>query len=364
MPSGSVTATDVAELADGCALLGSGGGGDTHALGLVLQSLLMERGPVRVVDASELAEHALVVNVGFVGAPIIALEKLFSAAEVLSALEAMSRRLGRKIDAVMAAEIGGGNGLTAFIAGSLLDVPVVDADGMGRAFPQSDQISYSIYGRSASPTMVATDQGDVVCVESDSNRRIEQLVRAVSAAAGHKCFSVDYVMEGKDVRDCAVLGTTTLARRIGSALRLARAQHESPVRILEEALSSHPGLVARMLFEGKITSCTHETRGGFSFGTVRATTVPAGSELSIDFQNEFLIARRDGEIVATTPDIISLMDADTLRNIGSEGVRYGQRIKVIAIRAPELLRTPAALAVVGPRAFGIGVDYRPIGSSS
>ncbi|WP_129778266.1 DUF917 domain-containing protein [Peristeroidobacter soli] len=364
MPSGSVNAADVAELADGCALLGSGGGGDTHALGLVLRSSLIERGPVRVIDASELSEHALVVNVGFVGAPIIAVEKLFAEREVLSALDAMSRRLGRKIDAVMAAEIGGGNGLTAFIAGSLLGVPVVDADGMGRAFPQSDQISYSIYGRSASPTMVATDQGDVVCVESDSNRRIEQLVRAVSAAAGHKCFAVDYVMEGKDVRNCAVLGTTTLARRIGAALRMARAQHESPVQVLEEALSSHPGLVARMLFEGKIIGCTHETRGGFSFGTVRATTVPAGSELSIDFQNEFLIARRDGEIIATTPDIISLMDADTLRNIGSEGVRYGQRIKVIAIRAPELLRTPAALAVVGPRAFGIGVDYRPIGSSS
>jgi len=363
MPSGSLHASDVADLADGCALLGSGGGGDTHALGLVVKSLLTERGPVSIVDATELAEDALVVNVGFVGAPIIALEKLFSQHEVLGALEAMGRRLGRKIDAVIAAEIGGGNGLSAFIAGSLLGVPVVDADGMGRAFPLSDQISYAILGRSASPTMVSTDQGDVVCVESVSNRRIEQLVRAVSAAAGHKCFSVDYVMDGKDVRDCAILGTTTLARNLGAALRTAREQRESPALILERAMSSH-GLVARMLFEGKITTCTHETRSGFSFGTVQATTVPAGSDISIDFQNEFLIARRDGQVIATTPDIISIMDADTLRNIGSEGVRYGQRIKVIAIQAPALLRTPAALAVVGPRAFGIDMDYRPIGSTA
>lgn len=364
MPSGSLNAADVADLADGCALLGSGGGGDTHALGLVLQSLLTERGPVRVVDATDLPDRALVVNVGFVGAPIIAVEKLFTEREVTSALDAMSKRLGRRIDAIMAAEIGGGNGLSAFIAGSLLGVPVVDADGMGRAFPLSDQISYAICGRSASPTIVATDHGDVVCVESDSNRRIELLVRAISAAAGHKCFSVDYVMDGKDVRDCAVLGTTSLARRIGTALRIARERHENPVTLLQEALSSQPGLVARVLFEGKITTCTHETRAGFSFGTVRAATVPAGSEISINFQNEFLVARRDGEIVATTPDIISIMDADTLRNIGSEGVRYGQRIKVIAIRAPALMRTPAALAAVGPRAFGIDVDYQPIGSAS
>jgi DUF917 family protein len=360
MPEAFLRTEDIPDLAEGCALLGSGGGGETHAFKLVLRELLSERGPVRIVDPKDLAHDTLVVNVGFVGAPIIGIEKLFTHREILDALEGMRRRLGRPMAAVMAAEIGGANGLTPFIAGSLLGLPVVDADGMGRAFPLSDQISYAIHGRSASPTVVATDQGDIIFLECTNNRRMEHLVRSISAAAGHKCFSVDYVLSGRDVRECAVIGTTTLARRIGAALGRARADRVNPIPLLQDAIEGAGGLSARMIFEGKITACSNDTRGGFNFGTVRASTIPAGTELTIDFQNEFLVARQGDRPIAMTPDIISIVDADTLRPIGSEAVRYGQRIKIIAIRAPEMLRTAAALAVVGPRAFGLDLDYRPL----
>ena len=362
MASNVLRIEEIPDLAEGCALLGSGGGGETHAFKLVLRQLLAERGPVRILDPADLADDALVVNVGFVGAPIIGVEKLFTNREILDALEGMRGRLGRPIDAVMAAEIGGGNGLTPLIAGSLLGVPVVDADGMGRAFPMSDQISYAIHGRSASPTVVATDHGDVIVLESASNRRMELLVRSISAAAGHKCFSVDYVLSGRDVRECAVLGTTTLAQRIGGALRRARSARADPIPLLQEALTGPGDLAARLLFEGKITACTNETRGGFNFGTVHASTIPAAAEITIHFQNEFLVAWQAGKPIAMTPDIISIIDADTLKPIGSEAVRYGQRIRIIAIRAPAMMRTPAALAVLGPRAFGLDVDYRPLES--
>lgn len=66
--------------------------------------------------------------------------------------------------------------------------------------------------------------------------------------------------------------------------------------------------------------------------------------------------------VATTPDIIAIVDSETLRNIGSESVRYGQRVKVLAIEAPRLLCSAAALEVIGPSAFGSDLDYRPVGA--
>ena len=80
---------------------------------------------------------------------VVVTEKLLCESEIILAVEAMARGLGRPIDAVMSAEIGGGNGLVPLVAASLLRLPVVDADGMGRAFPLSDQITYSIYGRRA-----------------------------------------------------------------------------------------------------------------------------------------------------------------------------------------------------------------------
>ena len=360
MPNWSLTDKDIDDLADGCALLGSGGGGESHSFRMVLRSLLAERGPVQVVDAMTLAPDSLAVNVGFVGAPIVMTEKLFCERTVVLALEGMRRRLGRPIGAVMPAEIGGANGLSAVIAASLLGVPVVDADGMGRAFPMSDQITYSIYGRSASPTIATTDHGDVVCVEGGNNRRIEQLVRAISSANGATCFTADYPLSGAEVRACAVLGSISLARRIGAALNAARREHLDPFAALAQALDPEGGITVRSLFNGKVTDCRHETRGGFGFGVVSLESTPPGESMTVEFQNEFLIARQNGVAMATTPDIISIVDAETLRNVGSESVRYGQRVQVIAIEAPALLTTPAALAVVGPRAFGFDLDYRPI----
>ncbi len=361
MPDWLFRVDDIDGLAAGCALLGSGGGGDPHIFQMVLRDLLAARGPVRVVHPDRLAADAQVVNVGFVGAPIVLTEKLFYEEEVTLALNAMSRRLGRRIDAVMAAEMAGANGLSAFIAASLLGVPVVDADGMGRAFPRSDQITYSIFGYSASPTVVSDEHGDVICLETRSNGRMEHLVRALSVAAGSKCFSVDYPLSGADVRSCAILGTVSLAKRLGSTIQQARTSHRDPLAALQAALSGSGDAVVRQLLEGKVTGCWNETREGFGFGKVTLEALPTGEPMTVQFQNEFLVAYQGGRAVATTPDIISFVDAESLATITSDSVRYGQRVKVLAILAPPLLRTPAALRVVGPRAFGLDLDYLPIG---
>ena len=357
MATWTVDCDQIADLAAGCALLGSGGGGETHAFRLVLEALVAERGPVRVIDVEDLAPEALVVNIAYIGAPIVMVEKLFSEQLVVSALAAMSRWLGRPIDAVMSAEIGGSNGLLPLVVGSLCGIPVIDADSMGRAFPMGHMTTCAIYGCSGSPSVVTTEHGDVVYLESTSNRRIENLQRAVSVAAGHLCFSVDYPQSREQVQRCAVLRTVSLARRLGAALRVARETHSDPVAGLAAVLASNDGLAVHMLFEGKIIQREHTTSAGWDFGQVTIASVPPGREMTVQFQNEFLLARSEGYPVATTPDLICIVDADSFRSIGSESVRYGQRVKVLRIQAPAMLRTPEALQVVGPRAFGIDLDY-------
>jgi DUF917 family protein len=357
-------ASDVDTLAAGCTFMGSGGGGDPHIFQLVLRELLATRGAVRVISPGQLAPEAQVVNVGFVGAPVVLAEKLFCEEEVTLALEAMSQRLGRHIDAVMASEMAGANGLSALIAGSLLGVPVVDADGMGRAFPRSDQISYAILGRSASPTLVSNEHGDVVCLETRDNQRMEHLVRALSVAAGSKCFSVDYPLLGSDVPRYAIVGTLSQAMRLGHAIQHARASHREPLEALQATLSESGDAVVRQLAEGKVTGCCAETRGGFGFGTVTLKALPRGEPITVRYQNEFLVAQQGERVLATTPDIISFMDTESLATITSDSVRYGQRVKILALQAPALLRTPAALRVVGPRAFGWDLDYISIGATA
>jgi len=75
-------------------------------------------------------------------------------------------------------------------------------------------------------------------------------------------------------------------------------------------------------------------------------------------QNEFAAAWRDGEVVDTTPDIICVMDSISGEAIGTEMIRYGQRVSVIVLPTPNLFLTHKGLAATGPRAFGYDFDYK------
>jgi DUF917 family protein len=90
--------------------------------------------------------------------------------------------------------------------------------------------------------------------------------------------------------------------------------------------------------------------------------IGSGDSLRIDFQNENLIARTDGgEILAVVPDLICLVDEDSAEPITTEIVRYGLRVVVLGIPAPEMLKTQEALRVIGPEAFGYwDVPYVPL----
>ena len=102
------------------------------------------------------------------------------------------------------------------------------------------------------------------------------------------------------------------------------------------------------------------TAQGFARGSVLLANGPR--RLGIDFQNEYLIARdvQSGEALATVPDLICLVHPETGEPLMTEVLRYGYQVAVIAIAAPEPLKSPAALAMVGPQAFGYSDPYRPL----
>ena len=78
-----------------------------------------------------------------------------------------------------------------------------------------------------------------------------------------------------------------------------------------------------------------------------------------EFQNEFLIAEQDGLPIVTTPDLITLLDADTGVPITTETIRFGLRVIAVAIPCAPQGRARAGLALVGPQYFRYKVDYCP-----
>ncbi len=109
----------------------------------------------------------------------------------------------------------------------------------------------------------------------------------------------------------------------------------------------------RVLFRGKIVDVERRTVKGFARGRLRLVAFNAPQEtMEIVFQNENLIAWSDGKVICTVPDLISIIDLESGEPIGTELVRYGLRVAVLGMPAPRELKTPAALNVIGPEAFG------------
>jgi hypothetical protein len=82
-----------------------------------------------------------------------------------------------------------------------------------------------------------------------------------------------------------------------------------------------------------------------------------GSRLDLSFQNEWIVAWREGEAVAMCPDLICVLETLSGHAVGTETVRYGQRVTVVALKAPAVLTSPRGLEFVGPRAFGYDLDF-------
>jgi hypothetical protein len=158
-------------------------------------------------------------------------------------------------------------------------------------------------------------------------------------------------MNGAEARESLIPGTLGLAEDLGRLVR----QGQGIDGVLER-------LRGHRLFEGKVADVERRTVGGFARGdaTIDGMGRDAGSTLRISFQNEHLIAVRDGEVAATVPDLIIVLDAETGEPITTEELRYGFRVVVAAAPCDEKWRTPVGLELVGPRYFGYDVDYEPI----
>lgn len=353
--------TDIVDLARGCAFLGSGGGGDPHGALIEIDAAIGAGGTVDLIDAASLPDDALVAPCGWIGAPTVSAEKLPSGQEALLGLRKLETLIGRRADAVMPVEIGGSNGLAALLLSIRSGVPVVDADGMGRAFPESQMVIFNIKGLKAGPAVLTDDKGNCVTIETSDNVFEERIARALSVVLGGSCHLMEYPLSGSQVKTVALRGTLSDALAIGRSIRLGKEAGRDPFASLFEALkTTHHFSHAGVLFDGKIVDVQRETRDGFSLGRAIIEAFGSRQRLEVDFKNENLVARLDGEVRALVPDIITIVDRETAEAIVTEGLRYGQRVKVLGASAPHALRSPEALAILGPQAFGIPTPYREI----
>ena len=356
-----VTHTDVADLCRGSVFLATGGGGDPYVSQILVEQALQKHGPVDLVPLEAIPDDAFVVAIGEVGAPSVSLEQLPIGSECLDVVDRFEAWVGRKISHIVSFEVGGANSVIPLIAAAAKKIPLIDGDGMGRALPEAQMMTFSIEGVRPTPAVAVDYAGGAVYFDTADTLLYERQIRNIAMAMGGMVFTAEHPMTAEQARRAIVPGTISFALEVGRVLANNSGdsrQVEAPLRALFE--SSDYGIL-KHLYTGKVVDINRTVVGGFDVGEATIESVGNGAPpLTLSIKNEFLVAKINAKVVASVPDLITMVDHETSVPINSERLHYGQRVTVFGIGCPPHYRTKRALQVVAPRAFGFDFDYQPI----
>jgi DUF917 family protein len=346
-----ITERDIDAMALGAFVLGSGGAGDPYLTTEMLRNQLSGGRHLDIVALDELPPDAEVAPLAMVGSPHALSEKLLSTSDIRTLFFAEGLR-DRAPDAVMPYELAGLNALYPLAAAAELGVPVLDADFTGRGFSSLDTTMLGISGAQLAEHIICDSRGRTVTVRTTGVISLESLIRpmaetmgwlvGISTASLRRDFLAAHSLAGT-VSDCLAIG-----RMFGTFA-------ESSIESVESTLEAAGG---RLLGSGRVVErVSAPERLGPRASVAIEPDQPGAALLRIEQRNEFHLVVRDGEILASVPDIITVVDRDTWTPLSSEEVSTQRDVHVIALPAHERWFEPTALAAVDPRAFGYGVDY-------
>jgi hypothetical protein len=227
---------------------------------------------------------------------------------------------------------------------------------MGRAFPELQMVTATLYGISSTPFAMGDEKGNSVILNTINNRWTETFSRSITIDMGCTALIACYATTGKELKEWAVPNTMTLVEKIGRTIREARRSKTNVIEAVKEVVGGFE------VFKGKIVDVQRRTEKGFARGEAIFEGVDEydSQTLKLQFQNENLVAIVDGEIMVSVPDLITVLEAESGEPITTEALRYGFRVTVLGIPCHEKWRTPEGLALVGPRYFGYDVEWVPV----
>jgi DUF917 family protein len=357
MPGRTLSLDDIEALATGAWILGTGGGGSPYLGLLNMRRLYAEGHRVELMPPEDLADDAWVAVVSNMGAPLVGQERLADSRNTARAVEIQQELLGAPFRAVMSLEIGGGNGIQPLMAAAHLGLPVVDADTMGRAYPEAQMTSVAVGDLRPYPCVLYDPRGiESVVTTVPSWRWMERVSRKICVELGSIAATCKAPRSGREVKEWGIPGTVTKAIGLGRRVALAQRAHEDPIAaILDEGQG-------KLLFRGKVVDVARRTTEGYLRGraVIEGLDDDRGARVEIAFQNEWVVAWRDGVPLAMSPDLICVLDTVSGTAFGTETIAYGRRVSVVALPAPAVFLTPKGLEHVGPRAFGYDLDFRSV----
>lgn len=388
-----ISETDVDWISIGCYILGTGGGGSPYSSMLRLREDIRRGAIVKVISPQDLKDDDSIGGGGGIGSPTVSIEKL-AGNEILEAQEELAKVCSKRITHVVSVEIGGSNGLQSMILGSTtnMNLPAVDGDWMGRAYPTQWQTTPVVFNERSpiwSPTAMSDGNGNVVVIpRATSDFMVEKVLRAALSQMGSHTATADAPVTGAETKRWIVENTISQAWRIGRGV--VRARQENRVDNVAEAIIDECGGPSggRVLFKGKIVGVERMLRGGYAYGEciieggdVRVDEARGGGgdvgsfrgRIKIPFKNENIAVlklhegikeERQEDVLGIVPDLITVIDAQNGEAIGTPEYRYGLLVIVLGLAASDKwTKNERGIKLGGPPGFGFDhLQYQPLGT--
>ena len=167
------------DLIFGATFLGTGDG-VTPMIGFEILKMEADEGrQLKWIDPKEISDNAWTATLTFMGnrAPLtqeqeakrneIGLNQVKYEKNLVRAAQVLEEYKGRKIEAIVALEIGGANIPGPMAAAAALGISLVDGDYCGRAVPEIAQVTPCLAGKSILP-MVSIDKWGNICIIKES----------------------------------------------------------------------------------------------------------------------------------------------------------------------------------------------------
>jgi DUF917 family protein len=394
-----ISETDVDWIAIGCYILGTGGGGSPYSSKIRLRQMLRDGAVVRVMNPRDLADDASVGCGGGVGSPTVGIEKL-QGDEMMEAQRELFKVCDNEATHMIAIEIGGHNGLQGLVLGSSsnMNLPTVDGDWMGRAYPTKWQTTPVVFNERStiwSPISMADGNGNVIVMpRASSDLQVERILRAALTQMGSHTACAEAPVTGAETKRWVVEHTISQSWRIGRAV--AKARQSNRVDNVAETIIDECGgpQAGRVIWKGKIVGVDRTLRMGHVYGeciiegtdiaesdrdAIATTGAKSSSQfkgrIKIPFKNENIAAiripesgdvagqERQEDVLAIVPDLVSVIDAQNGEAIGTPEYRYGLFVIVLGITASDRWTgTERGIEIGGPNGFGFNhLSYTPLG---
>lgn len=335
----TVQAADLPTLSRGFALLSSGGGGSPHVAQLILTQ--SDTWPITVHTIDELDPAKPCVAVGYIGSTLLLEERLPDADPFTPAIAAIERWLGVESSAVCSIEGAGLNGLSTLQLASRRTI--VDADCMGRALPDLDQISLLV---DALPGLVAatpTGAGGVALIDGARPEDVERVLRtATSCNGGWAGFALGG-FQVADLLDHAMPDGIKRAQTLGRAMVAADGLRPNELAV---------ALGGTLLGAGRVVASTQEpgATGAHSYDV----RTDGGDVLRLVARSEFIALVRNGAVQAASPTIITVLDSLSRLALQVDELAVGKDVIILRLPAPAWWAADARrLARARPSRWGI-----------